>query len=539
MAKAISTSSNLPSIPSKDEYENWIRRIGKAASLLGTDQPIFTTGVKLFEVYLKGLPLKNRQYHTCNTCKYFIDRFGSLVIIDAMGDPVPLMWDASNCPDYYRKAVLAMVNKLKDIQVTGVFLAAEQQWGTFCTGDWSHFGVLMPKSCLHKHAIRTASQSMAEIRENVGNVERALEEFTLTTMKRVQALLETENLYRGEKIAGPLNWLIDLTQQILCGRVKAGYRRHNLLWKAVAKAPEGFCHIRASVLGTLMTDLQNNVPAEVAIGKFKTMLNPLQYQRPQAPPKAGAIDKAEKIFETLGLAPALRRRPAKPEDIQEFIWQYPPRIQPVTSDKASVFEHLRRPLPAAPNNVTSKGDLSFTWVKFRDTILPSAYEIYVNIPNTSQCFCGLVAAADPDAPPILQWDDLKHRNTISWYFYSVPSHAAQFNLRAHHWSKVWGITPTPDRWNGRASHHGNKIVLLIEGARDGRELSLGLFPECLRSELHEVRSVIEAHCRTATPEKIDGPIAAGMGFSQGAAIDIDLRVHMPHGVFQFHIDRWD
>ena len=70
---------------------------------------------------------------------------------------------------------------------------------------------------------------------------------------------------------------------------------------------------------------------------------------------------------------------------------------------------------------------------------------------------------------------------------------------------------------------------------DKGEPSCGLFPETLRSELREVRSVIEAHSnKTKVPP---GGNANGIAF--GGSNPIRLRVTTVGGTAEYIVDRFD
>lgn len=93
---------------------------------------------------------------------------------------------------------------------------------------------------------------------------------------------------------------------------------------------------------------------------------------------------------------------------------------------------------------------------------------------------------------------------------------------------------------GYYQHHGNGVILALEGCWDGSEsIGLGLFPEILKSEFHGIRSVIEAHSRSGSPEGAEAGNANGILFSEKGSPPINLRVTSGDGVARYKIDRWD
>jgi hypothetical protein len=186
------------------------------------------------------------------------------------------------------------------------------------------------------------------------------------------------------------------------------------------------------MVGTLLEDLSAGLPFETVKKRFDDKMHPLQYQRPQAAPSAGNIQQAEEAIAKLGLAPALERRFATLADVQ-LTWK--PRTDK-PGKAGSVFGHLQ-PKDAARATDLQLPDRTLTWIKFRDTILPTAEKMELMVPSSSSAFSALVTAVHPDAPPLIQWDSPEQRNPVTWYFYLM--------LRVT--SKEAVATYTLDRWD--------------------------------------------------------------------------------------------
>jgi hypothetical protein len=69
------------------------------------------------------------------------------------------------------------------------------------------------------------------------------------------------------------------------------------------------------MIGTLLEDIHVGLPFDDFKAKFAAKMHPLQYQRPQAAPKVGAIAQAEKLVEQLGIVRSLKRRFARLDDL--------------------------------------------------------------------------------------------------------------------------------------------------------------------------------------------------------------------------------
>lgn len=493
-----------------------------AATVVGQPRLFITDAGGLNDLYLDKLP-SERQTHNCSACRQFLDRFGGIVAITEGGEASPVMWSPDGAPEFYRPAFAALCDRVKRARVTGVFLSSLPTWGTPATGEWSHMAVVPPSALLHRARALTAGQAMAATKENYRTVAAALAEFTVPMLDEALRILQADALARSEKFVGPVKWL-----RTLHDRPK-GKIGENILWRAIATAPEGYCHPKASVIAPLLDDIVAGLPFADIKARFEAKIHPLMYQRPQVAPAAGNIRAAEALFEKMGLAPALERRFARIEDLQN-LWE--PRGTQEAKSSGGVFSHLKPKGEAAVGAVDLPAT-TMTWEKFARTILPNAERMEINVPAHGR-FIGMTTAAIADAPSIMKWD-----NPVAWYVYHGGSPAAQWKL-APGWAKVLAATPFPTQWGDKPKPHlGEGVVLVIDGCMDTNEHSgNALFPECLREDLHQVRATIEAYSRSAKICGRDGQVACGYDIRKSAA-DCLLRVFSSGAWTPYRIDRWD
>lgn len=508
-------------------YRTYLRRVQECYEARAQD-PIFETDAEgLWDAFLGAFPEHRRQYHTCNACRRFIERFGHLVTVTPDGNATPLFWDAEPS-DEERASVNAVREKLARAKITGVFLSSDAEWGTPVTGQWVHLGVRSRRP--HTDRVKTAFQAAAEKREDHGQVQRALSEFSAEHVETAITLLRTDSLYRSEKVLGQAEFLARL-HAIRSGR-KNERHRENLIWVEIARAPSGFCHPKASMIGSLLEDIAAGKAYEDVARAFASKMHPLQYQRPQAAPSAGAIAQAEKIFEQLGLASALRRRFCRPDEV-DAIWR--PQRKDAPEASGGIFSHLKPKgtEQAQPMAIPAQ---TMTWAKFERDVLPGAEHIELQAPARGN-YTAFVTACEPDAPPILQWDREDRRNPVSWYMWVGGSMASQWGLSPGY-VEVDAICASPAHWNGNKSpHHADRRVFILRGARETRrDTGLALFPETIRSELHGVRSVIEAHSKSGTLDGYGEPAAAGLTFPDG---NVTLRATSSGRSFVYVLDRME
>ena len=244
---------------------------------------MFTTDATgLFQSYLDALPAADRQSHHCDACRRFLEGFGGLVTIDPKGVARPAVWHGLNAPEYYAPVVSALDRAVRRARVTGVFLSSLDVWGKPVTGEWRHLAVTPAPSAVFESLLWTARQTMAEKAEDFRSVSRALSEYNERVLRQALRLLESEILYRSEKVAGPARWLREL--QVSRDAVR-GEARDHVVWRTVATAPAGFCHPRSSMIGTLLEDLATGMDFATVSARFAARMHPLKYQRPEAAPR--------------------------------------------------------------------------------------------------------------------------------------------------------------------------------------------------------------------------------------------------------------
>lgn len=530
---------NKPTPRRDPEYDNFRRAIQARFEKVLQDHGgvLFTTDAndKLFPIYLSMFPDGvERQYHTCNACRHFFERFGGLVAINEKGEIIPALWDGADAPEFCRESIGAMAKYVRRAKVTGVFYSSAKLYGTPVTGEWTHYAVTPPAGFVYRETIKTASQAMAEKLEDRKNVLTALAEFGPVHVETAVNILKTEALYRSEKLLGAAQWLWDL--HVIRDQHK-GNAQHNLIWKAIALAPAGFCHPRSGMIGTLLEDIVAGLGFDEIKRRFDEKMHPLRYQRPQAAPSAGNIAQAEKVVEQMGISNSLKRRFARLDEV-EAIWE--PKVQ-APKNAGGVFGHLvpkgqqaGSPLVIPPTTIT--------WEKFQRTVMPEAEEIEFYVPRGVEAYTALVTAVDPEAPPILQWDSATARNPVSWYVYTDDSLPSSWNLSGGDFCKVTAITFQPTHWGSgvKYEHHGNSVVFCLENCRDvSKSGGLCLFPECLKSDLHGVRSTIEAFSRAGKLDDFEGPHACGIRLQKGQTWNAKFLVTTKGIKSCYVLDRWD
>lgn len=530
----------------RGDYEPFLAHLrGTFARTAAYAQVLFhaTTNVPnrgLWDTFLSALPRGERQFHDCNACRHFVQRYGDLVAIDqADGSTEPVMWSEDGAPGIYRDAFAACYRQVKRSSVLRAFVTDERVWGepvTQCGGEvWRHMHV-HPRAELVGYPgalVKTPHQAAAERDEDCKMLTRSVMEFPPSVVHRALAIAESGALDRGEKVLGVLRWLCEVQ-----GRAHSP----NLLRLAAATAPAGFCHVRNTVAGAMLQDLADGVSDAEVVRRHGAKVDPLQYQRPQELPTAANVRRAEEVVAKLGSAGALRRRFARLDDLSK-LWScqklgaasaFATRI---LSGRVSVFD--------APVAEVKLPPRTMTWEKFRREVLPSAVAMQWSVVASGAPMIALLTAEDPTAPPILQWDDPEHRCPVNWYVYSGGSRPQNWGVFGP-WADVSAVCLLPHMWRDEDAYpqHERGAVLVLRGCVDRGNPGLALFPEVLRSEYREVRATIEAHSRRVSASGREQASACGIDLRKGKHwTKVTLRVTSRLGgavsVGEVTLDRWD
>lgn len=392
--------------------------------------PLFRTEptADLWSTFLKNLSPSVRQQHNCRACAKFFKDFGALVTINDRGEVKSAVWpaEATMKADKLLAPYVKAVAKLRDHvqwgEVTSAFYSPLSKLGQPVTGEWTH--LYMTNSRPYVMRNETADQRMAREKGQFAMLVRVADEYPLALCQRALVLMQTGGLYRASEHMAPLQSLIALHQHR--ERFSNAKQRKNLLWVAAVTGNVALSHLRGTALGALLDGLAEGKSNEEVKRAWNAMLDPSTYQRATEAPKEGTLAQAEKLFATMGLEPALRRRYASVEEIplSGLLWSSASaaalRKQAARATKGGVFAHLKSrgvETDTLPAVASGSAPVTMTWEKFKKVVLPTVHSVSALIPTDSAHFAALVTAADSSAPPLMKWDEEPMRNPFSWYYH--------------------------------------------------------------------------------------------------------------------------
>ena len=529
-----STESAPVSVPGYYDLVESIRE-SFAQAVEENDGVLFTTDADgLYEVFLKTIPEEYRQYHNCSACREFVNTYGGLVGITDTGKTVPVMWNKA--PDSLKPVVDILNRNIKQSTVTGIFRTSRKVLGVQDHNGWRHMYVRLPVQMRYRKRLDTVEAAMAKDREHYRMVKAAAAKYSIETVLTAINILEAGAVSGSERFIAPAKWFLSVLED--CGRCGTE-KQHNLLWKNIALSPEAFFHISSGVLGTLLDDISQGYRLEQIKARFNEKMNPTQYQRPQARPSVGNVNRAEEILEKLNIQNSLLRRFAKLEELKT---EWVPRESKHQRRREDGFfaDIVTKESQNTPKITGIIPEKTMTWEKFQRTVLPEARKIEFYVPKEKASYSAIVTAQDLSAPPIIKWDQEEQRCPFSWYVYTKGSAAWEWNLNVGY-VDVTAVVLQPNLWNPGYEHHGKSVFFILKDCVDkNKNVSSALFPSVLKSELHEIRATIEAYSQSHSLGGAEEASACGIRL-QGDHDwnNVKFRVTTRTGMVVYNLDRWD
>jgi hypothetical protein len=398
---------------SNDQYPEFSRKVKERFSTLGHKHLFLTDVTGLEEAFLGGMPEEARPHYNCRSCLNFIRNFGGLVTISDTGELVSALWEDKDVPPFFEESVKAMKRLVLTAKVTGIFKSSVANLGQANTNGWDHLSVSLPRTSLFNHRLRNSGQEMARLKSEFNTLMNGLLEFTPEQVNTAVTVLETGGFNRADKVYGPAKFLQKLHEDR--SNAVDSKHRNSLTWFAVAEAPDGYCHVKSTMIGTLLEDIAKGLTFEKVKSNFEHKMRSENYQRAQTPPSVGNREQAERIVANAGIAGSLRRRYPSFEEVPNMLWRAREvKTAPVSVPaQGGVFDHV--PVKGETDNASTGAQMNIpatvmTWDKFMRTIMPGAESIEVLTDKTERVM-SLVKAADTDAPNIVQWP-----NGYTWYY---------------------------------------------------------------------------------------------------------------------------
>jgi hypothetical protein len=362
----------------------------------------------MWATYLQAFPegtnpiYKERTEHDCTCCRQFIKAVGNAVSI--VDGNVVSIWDVTFSDPAYKAVADAMSAFVKSHKIDKPFHHIERTAGTdknlinSVNGvvTFTHFFVNIPNQFVIPDT--NLNTKVGKTKTQLSTMMRGLTELKLDAVDTVLELIAQGSLYRGAEHKHSLEQF----RKALVAFPAADQEIY--VWQNLSPAIAGF---RNTVIGSLVTDLSNDVDLEDAVKMFESKVAPTNYKRTTALVTKKQIEQAKVKIEELGLTSALNRRYAKLTDItvNNILFANRDAKKAITGDVFSELSAKVAEKPKAFDKVEEVGIEAF----IKD-ILPKAKTLEVLMQNEHKAnLVTLLAAEDPTAAPLFKWN-----NQFSW-----------------------------------------------------------------------------------------------------------------------------
>jgi hypothetical protein len=377
---------------------------------------------QLWETYLASFPAgsnpiyRERTEHDCACCKQFIRAIGNVVAI--IDDEQVSIWDTKVEDSNYQVVADALSALVKSRPIENIFLHTERKAGTDKSYEqimsgvrtWEHFFVNIP--CGHrgeKNFVVSEVQlgsMLSEARALHDVLYRSLTELTDDAIDTVLELIAQNSLYRGEEHKFAVSSFKDLRCEL------KGFKGSvdNFAWLKSRSIPVSVAKIRNTSIGTLLTNLSEEMELEAAVEAFETIVAPANYKRPSALVTKGMLENAKKKIEELGLISALERRYATLADININDIFFADR-QAEKNMNGNIFDEIANHVAdKKPKNLDKVEEVTIE--RFISVILPNANSVEIMVENEHiKNLVSLIAPVDPTAGSLFKWS-----NNFSWSY---------------------------------------------------------------------------------------------------------------------------
>jgi hypothetical protein len=417
---------------------------------------------KLWEVYLDSFPTgtndiyrKKREYD-CSACRHFIKSFGNVVTIK--NSIITTIWDFEIDDKVFGPVVKALSNFIKSHAVSDIFITRFNTFGIDKNREmaedkvkvWEHLYIKLPDKFVNisSDSNETIMGRMRDIR-NV--FKRSLEEISEDAISAVLELINQNSLYKGEEWQSVLKQFLKYHKEYnkLSSDVKENY-----LWEQSVLVGPVIGKIRNHSIGTLLTDVTNDVDLDEAVRKYEALVAPSNYKRPKAIFTKKMLEEAQKKLEELGLVDSLSRRYATLDDITK------PNVLFANKDSAkrmtgNVFDEMSQGVSINPKSFDRIEEIAID--DFIKDVIPTTKKLEVLFENRhTPNLVSLIAPKVKDSKTLFKWN-----NGFSWAYSGNITDSMKERVKAAG-GDVEGVLRFSIQWNDDGKNNNDFDAHCIE-----------------------------------------------------------------------------
>lgn len=443
----------------RDELKKHFEKISK------DQQVLFLTNVdkdELWNHYLDSFPpgtneiFRERREYDCSSCKQFIRSFGNVVVIE--NNNIKTIWDFKVNNEKYQTVIDSLSNFIKSHSIQDVFITKDSIFGTESSREftdsnvvrWHHFHIKLPKKFVTSSP-KSVGDLMGNYRDIRNVFQRSLNEFTKESIETILDLINQKSLYKGEEWKGVLEKFLTIHKEY---HKLPNNKKENYCWVKSIEVGGVIGKIRNHSIGTLLTDVSNEMDLNEAVKRYEKIVAPVNYKRPKAIFTKKMLEEARKTVQDLGLENALGRRYATINDItvNNILFANKDSHKKMTGD---VFDDLEKDVSEKPKKFDKVEEISIE--EFVENVIPTSKNIELLFENKHKSnLVSLIAPKDKNASPLFKWD-----NSFSWSYTGNITDSMK-ELVKKEGGKVDGVLRFSIQWNDNDDNQDDYDAHCIE-----------------------------------------------------------------------------
>lgn len=484
-----------------------------------------------FDTMLLCIPEEDRHVFICNSCRQFLNRYGTLCVINPDGTLKSALFNYEEndeeklgCFAEFSKRMIAILEN-ESAMVSRIYLknSKKHDLGNASIDEemgYSH--LCIPHAEVLFKSFITSYEEAFMIRKTF--IEHSLK-YSVDVLERTILLINGDYLPRGKKYEHAVQYMLDYKKAVQ-DVPKAIH--HNLTWKYSMNAADGVWNIANTAIGEFMTNLESGNDLDTCIQMYKKIVDPRYYMRPQnIEVTSSQTDRAYEIMKILNIrSSSFARRFANWDEVKDRAIWIAPDAEP-SSDSENIFSHLSSDSTkkkTSSNHVTMVRKKSISWLidELKSGRVKSMRATSNGNIHIKDAYA-LTAPMHEDNDPIFYYDKEDNRNPYGWF----TNNGGLWSAPSPH--NIIGVVESPNVWNPDVyNRQGFTVyIFVVDGIRPTFEVSGCLFPELMRDEFREVRSTIEAYSKSQklyippySPGGQNIQLAAGLGFATNGFDDV-------------------
>jgi hypothetical protein len=311
------------------------------------------------------------------------------------------------------------------------------------TLTWYHFHCKIPAKFVTR-STKTLDTIRGQFRDTRNVFKRSLDEITEDSVLTVLELTAQGSLYRGEEWESVLGKFLEYQKEY------AGLdpeMRDNYCWEKSVSAGKVIGRIRNHSIGTLLTDISNDIDLDEAVKKYEAMVAPSNYKRPKAIYTKKMIEAARQEIERLGYVDSLERRYATLDDItvNNILFSNRDAAKRIAGN---VFDQMAEVLPVKAKSFARIEEIPIeTFIK---DVLPAVQNMEVLLEGRhSGNMVSLIAPKNKESKTPFKWS-----NGFSWAYSGNVTDSMKERVKAAG-GKVDGVLRFSIQWNDGSDYNPN------------------------------------------------------------------------------------